>query len=377
MGAITQYALQVALLLAAIYLIYRWTLAGQTFCRFNRRALLAGYAAAFLAIPLWHWLTEPEVEESAESIRQIIDHEVSGLSESAAPTWPAVIAAIYAAGVVVALFLTVCSIYRICRIIHNGHKTREDGYTLVMTDRRGLSPFSWGRYIVVPSSVRQEDLRLIVTHEKAHLRHRHWLDLALGQAVIIANWFNPAAYLMMKELQDVHEFEADKDVVSSGINEKEYGMFLLRSVTGSLFPLFADSLNHSQLKTRLKVMMAPAGNPLRRLSAALILPAVVAVTVGMETPMLASQLGAIAGASIFSTEYDEVRYTVEGSVHTISYRQDGIPTSVGMDVAPGTTPQIYINRHLASREELGNLKSEDVIFALCDNVHNRFVIKTK
>lgn len=377
MGIITQYALQVALLLTAIYLIYRWTLAGSTFYRFNRCSLILGYAVAFGAIPLWNWLTRPQVEESMENTIRVIDAELSALSDTTAPSWPAVISVIYISGILVTLFFTIRSVCKISGIIRNGTKTDKNGYTLVLTEQAGFSPFSWGRYIVLPSGAQQEDFQMIEAHELAHLRHRHWLDLALGQLVIIFNWFNPAAYLMMKELQDVHEFQADKDVVKSGINEREYQMLLLRNVTGSIFPLFADSLNHSQLRCRLKLMMAPRSNPLRKIAVGLTLPITIAVIIGMNTPALAAHLSSIASASLFSSEYNEVKYSIDGTVHSISYVQDGMMTGVSMDVETEASPKIYINRHLASRDELRNIKSADVDFISCDNVHNRFVIKTK
>lgn len=377
MGAITQYSLQVALLLAAIFLIYRWTLAGSTFCRFNRCVIICGYVAAFIAIPVWSWLSTPRTVDSTESVMAEIDNEIAMLTDSAAPSWPTIVTIVYLSGIIVATILTLRSVYKLYRIIHYGNKTKNKEYTLVLTEQRDISPFSWGRYIVLPQGARQDDIQMIESHERAHLRHRHWIDLILGQIVIIFNWFNPAAYLMMKELQDVHEFEADKDVIKTGIDEKQYQMMLLRNATGSLFPMFADSLNHSQLKTRLKLMMASQSNQYRKLSAALLAPAVIAVAIGLNTPLMASNLGAIAGATIFQSECDEVRYTIEGDVHAIIYDQEGMTTSVSMDVEPGTSPQIYINRHIASRDELRNIKSKDVIFALCDNINNRFVIKTK
>lgn len=377
MGFLTQYALQVALLLAAFYLVYRWTLAGSTFYRFNRGSLIAGYAVAFGAVPLWNWLTQSPAEDSAENTVRIITTELEALSESTAPSWPVVVSVLYLSGVLVATALTIRSVYKIWRVIPKGSRTKKNGYTLVRTERSNLSPFSWGRYIVIPQGVREEDFEIIEIHEQAHLRHRHWVDLALGQLVIIFNWFNPAAYLMMKELQDVHEFEADRDVVKSGIDQREYQMLLLRNVAGSLFPLLADSLNHSQLKSRIKLMMAPRSHPFRKIAVALALPVAVAVIIGINTPALASPLGSIAGISIFSTECNEVKYNIEGSVHSISYVQEGMTNSVSMDVEPGTSPKIYINRHLASADELRNIKSDDVDFIIADNIHNRFVIKTK
>lgn len=377
MGSITLYALQSALMLAVMYILYRWTLAGSTFCRFNRRAILLSYATAFLAIPLWSCLEPTAIEETPEETVRIIHDEVARLSETPIPSWPTVIAIIYLAGIIIAFIFTIRSVLKIHRIISCGSKHEHGGYTAVTTDRSDISPFSWGKYIVIPSSTAEEDYALVEAHEKAHLRHKHWIDLAIGQLVIIFNWFNPAAYLMMKELQDVHEFEADRDVINSGINKRQYQLLLLRNVTNSLFPLFADSLNHSQLKTRLKHMTAKRSNPLRKLSIALTVPAIIAVIFVMNSTALASHLGAIGRASLISSEYGEVCYSVDGNVHSISYTSDGMPTKVSIEVNSSADPSIYINRHIASRDQLSALKSEDVLWVLCDNINNRFVVKTK
>ncbi len=377
MGAITLYALQSALLLAVIYILYRWTLSGSTFCRFNRRAILLSYAIAFLALPMCGLLQAEAADETPEAAVQIIRDEVAMLSEAPAPAWPTVVSALYLAGIAVASILTARSIWNIRGIIRDGSKTRRDGYVVVLSDRTDISPFSWGKYIVMPTTACGDDADLIEAHEKAHLIHKHWIDLAAAQLVIIFNWFNPAAYLMMRELQDVHEFEADRDVINSGINKRQYQMLLLRNAANSMFPLFADSLNHSQLKTRLKLMAAPRSNPLRKLLIALPVPAVIAAVFAMNSSAVASHLGEIGRASLFAQDYGEVVYSVEGNVHSISYQSDGMTTSVSMEVASEPSPSVYINRHLASRGELSSLKSADVEWVLSDNVNNRFVVKTK
>lgn len=378
MGAITLYALQVALLLVPVYMIYRWTLAGSTFCRFNRMALMSGYVIAFVALPLCALFTPAVIaDESVDATIRIMKEEVASLSATPVPAWPAVISAVYIAGVAVAAVLTLRSVYMIRGIIRRGSKREKEGYTLVLTDRHDISPFSWGRYIVLPSDTGKEDFHIVVTHELAHLRHRHWVDLAIAQLVIIFNWFNPASYLMMKELQDVHEYEADGDVIQSGIDARQYQLLLLRNVTGSLFPFLADSLNHSQLKMRLRMMSAARTNPLRKLSLSLLLPALALAIVGLNVPAIASNLAAIGSSAVFSSDYDEVKYEILGQAHSISYLDGGSPVSVSMDMPPGVTPDIYIDRHLATRNALRGIKSEDVVFIMCDNINNRFVVKTK
>ena len=378
MGVMTQYALQVALLLCTVYLLYKWLLAGCTFSRFNRIVLLCLYMLSFVAVPLYGLFTGMMVDKVVEPpIEEQVREEVISLSDSAAPSWPVIVGAVYLAGVIVSVALTLGSICRIVKIVRNGTMEKRDNYTLVFTDCRNVSPFSWGRCVVLPADTRQEDIDIILVHEQTHLRLRHWVDLALGQIVIIFNWFNPAAYLMMKELQDVHEFEVDSEVVKGGIDKRQYQMLLIRNVTGTMFPMIVDSLNHSRLKCRLRLMMAPRSNPFRKMTLITFVPLIVAVIWGVNAPVLASGLSSIAGASIFSPRYNEVEYVIDGNHHSIRYSQDGMPVSISMDVEPGALPDIYINRHLASKSRLGTIKSDDVVFVMCDNRNNRFVVKTK
>jgi beta-lactamase regulating signal transducer with metallopeptidase domain len=67
---------------------------------------------------------------------------------------------------------------------------------------------------------------MVMAHEKAHLRLLHWLDLIPAQLTVVLQWFSPAAWLMMRELRDVHEFRVDELV--AGDDPAEYQMMLIR-----------------------------------------------------------------------------------------------------------------------------------------------------
>lgn len=377
MGALTQYAIQAALLLTALYLLYKLALAGSRFHRFNRRIIMGLYLLAFMAFPLYDLLPQIHGEISAEAAMEEMREEVRALVDTPAPLWPRVLGMVYLCGVLVATFITIRNATRIFRIIKEGTHDVRNGYILVVTGRRGISPFSWGKYIVVPTGCSGEDLEMTMAHEMAHLRHRHWIDLAVGQLAIILNWFNPAAYLMMRELQDAHEFEVDSDLISYGIDRRRYQMLLLRNATGSFFSLMVDGLNHSQLKDRLRVMMEPPGRQWRKVLCLLTLPVMAGVMAGMSTREVASRLAAIGGASAFAKEYDDVRYIEEDNRHSILYFQDGNQSGISMDLPQGVEPRIYIDRHLASRAELRRLKSDRILFVVGDSRLQRFVIKTK
>lgn len=383
MGTVTLYFFYVALILATFYLLYKWTLATTTFFRFNRVVLMAGYALAMLALPVLNLLTaNSECDSTAISHAATIETELNSLSDLPEPTWPEIVTVTYLLGVMAAAALNMRSALRIRHLIKNGAHIRYKSYTMVITDRQ-CSPFSWGRYIVIPSSIPEEDITMIVEHEKSHLRHHHWLELAVAQIMEIFNWYNPAAYLLKKEVQDVHEFEVDRDVVGKGYDEKAYQMLLLRSSVGASFNNFVNSLTHSRLKTRLQMMMTENSKSSRRLYAFVMLPLTVFVVLGVRNSALAETLSMIDNAAIISSAVNEVIYETKqsetGSIsHSVSYKSDGYLSSVKMEQrGDSPEPSIYINGYLSSRSELSRLRADNIIFILCDSRSNRFVIKTK
>jgi len=61
-----------------------------------------------------------------------------------------------------------------------------------------------------------ENGEAIVLHEKAHLRLRHSFDLLVTDLAGCLQWFNPAMWLLRRELRAIHEYEADEAVLDSG-----------------------------------------------------------------------------------------------------------------------------------------------------------------
>ena len=124
-------------------------------------------------------------------------------------------------------------------------------------DNEKLSYFSWcNKIFLFEGSLNSElkDLQMLVAHEKAHLDKGHWMDLALAQIILIFQWFNPAAWYMRRELQRIHEYEADESVLKSGIDEKDYQMLLIQNISGSRYSGLTDGLNNCSLKKRIIMM---------------------------------------------------------------------------------------------------------------------------
>lgn len=298
MGEFASYMLQVTVVMTLLYLAYKWLMSTSTFHRMNRFTLLGIYAVSwalpFLAALPWR-STVPADTGIEVGLPVMTEFVRVTVSEEAGVDWARVALWLYMAGAAVTAAWALAGIVRMVSIIASGTHTRRDGYVEVVTDR-APGPFSWGRYVVMRPCDCDEDKAMVLAHELAHLRRLHWLDLLAAQITVVTQWFSPVAWLMMRDLRDVHEFEVDAAV--AGDSPAAYQMMLLKKTVGAKFPAFADSLNHSQIKKRITMMMTKKSSPSRRV-AALALPAAAALAVFMlSQPAVASVTGYLADATV-------------------------------------------------------------------------------
>lgn len=304
MGTITAYAMSVAIILAIEYIVYKCLLANATFYRFNRGVLLTCYAIALAAVPAGDFLGRILAESGTAPVAGSISisgikAELAGAPAHASGTgiWHA-IPLIYLAGAAFVALLTIYSYIKMARIIRGGEK-RVTEEAIIVVANTTVSPFSWGRYLVV--SPADADNRLIIEHELIHIRNHHSLDLIFAQLFIIFNWFNPVAWLMRRELSAVHEYDVDRRILNSGVKASDYQMLLIRKTVGPGFQSIANSLNHSQLKNRLTMMLKSKSKSARYLCAAALLPAALLAAAMTDFPAVASTIRNVAAVS-----YDKV-----------------------------------------------------------------------
>lgn len=159
---------------------------------------------------------------------------------------PIALGYVYLAGGLFVLCRILLSFYRMFQLIRNGKRRSYGKYKLIVVSEP-ISSFCWGKYIVVSvSDYSQQSTDGILLHETMHLRYRHTLDLLCMQCLLILYWFNPAIWLLKRELQEVHEFEADNGVLNTGIDATRYQLLLVKKllVQGStLWPTVLITLN--------------------------------------------------------------------------------------------------------------------------------------
>ena len=155
-----------------------------------------------------------------------------------------------------AMFIaTAVSVGRVLRVVRSGRRERlEDGTVLVRVPQT-VTPFSWWRYIVISEADNAGCGAEIITHERAHLRLRHSLDLLATDLAGCLQWFNPAMWLLRRELRAIHEYEADEAVLNSGVDARQYQLLLIKKAAGGRWYSVANSFNHSKLKNRITMML--------------------------------------------------------------------------------------------------------------------------
>ena len=307
MGVFFIYILKSSVCLVLFYLFFRLLLSKETFHRFNRMALL-GVLFFSLLIPCIEVTTrhQVEVQQAVLSIEQLLlmaelettPANVGAVQETSAISWVQIVLLVYLAGI---LFLACRNIYSlIClfRLVHSGkHEKLEKGVTLVVHNQE-IVPFSWMKYIVISRKDLEENGREILIHEMAHIHHRHSVDLLVADICIFFQWFNPGAWLLKQELQNIHEYEADETVINEGVNAKEYQLLLIKKAVGTRLYSMANSFNHSKLKKRITMMLKEKSNPWARLKYLYVLPLAAIAVTAFARPEISEKMEEISAVKV-------------------------------------------------------------------------------
>lgn len=274
------YEGKAAVALAVFYMFYRLLLKKESFHRLNRMVLVGMVVASFL-LPLCIITIHRPMETASTEMTEAIA-PMAGAAGTASGSWlPVALTVLFFAGLVFVLARVLASVLSIARIVRQGRCVREeDGCKIIVTER-GIDPFSWMRYIVLSRADWESPNASILTHEKAHIRHGHSVELLLVDILTAFQWFNPAIWMLRMDLQELHEYEADDAVLRSGADIKEYQYLLIKKAVAKSGYSVANSFNHSILKNRIR-MMTRAKSPLVRGLRALYLLPVVCLGIGLQ-----------------------------------------------------------------------------------------------
>ena len=290
MGTFFIYILKSSVFLALFYLCYRILLSKETFHRFNRMVLLSSIVFSFL-LPFIEvtWPRASEISQPflllEEALETVETKRLDVLTETPKRfTWNALTFLIYASGILFFFLRHVWSIMRMFRLLRNGRKEKmEDGITLYVHQAK-VVPFSWMKLIAISEEDWAKHGEAILAHERAHIRYGHSWDLLLAQTCIFLQWFNPVAWLLKKELQIVHEYEADEHVVCNGMDASAYQLSIIEKAVGMKLFTIANSFTYSLLTKRVTMMNQKKSNRWARLKCLFVLPVAALAVVAFARP---------------------------------------------------------------------------------------------
>ena len=263
------HLLPITVAIAVLWLVYRLLFVNSNRLKFNRIFLLVAMLFS-LALPL----IGPLMSSSAPQVAVMKDNFVKGfllneititpdgvqpmttpeivLETASRPhfTLWQVFAGIYLIGVGVMTLLFLFKMVKLIVLIARSPKEKREGYTAVFSGREQGS-FSFLRYAIFPNKEVSED---IVRHEQSHIAHHHSADILFAELMMILQWFNPFIYRYKKELQSIHEYQADRDVVATGVDKKDYMMLILQQCTAADFSGMSNNFSLILTKKRIKMI---------------------------------------------------------------------------------------------------------------------------
>lgn len=226
---------------------------------YNRFYLLAAMALS-LVIPFFKLSMFTISEEQAAGAKQVLIYLIQ---LPAAPVqqenmaWEIMVIASISS-------LFVCylaySVLRIFRLKAKNAKKQMGEFTFIETDLEE-APFSFFSNLFWKKSISMEDEngQKMLQHELAHIREKHSWDRLFSQLICSIFWMNPFNWIIQKELQNIHEFIADRDSVGAG-EVDAFAKMLLQSYYGNHFLNPSHSFYYSSIKRRI-IMLTTSKTP--------------------------------------------------------------------------------------------------------------------
>ena len=331
--AAIRYIIEVILCSGLFAVFYRWLLARKVSFRLCRAYILATVALA-IAIPAMNvplYTSRTVADEIFETITLSgtaeAEYEMGAeteIAEAAAPV-PAEagtneskrsidylawikggLSFIYIVTALASLALIIINSEKIRRLRKRSQLTHTKEYTLA-ENKEVTTPFSFLRTIFLGMNYVAQEREQILTHEASHVRHGHSYERIALSVIRSLFWFNPFFWMAESDLEEVQEWEADKDVLEEGHNLKVYRTTIFKQLFG-YNPEISCGLNNSLTKQRFIMMTQNQNGRGTLLRLAATLPALAACFFAFGCGMKSLEEPAAIEANL--TDGAEVTYII-------------------------------------------------------------------
>ena len=282
------YQIKVGLCLIAFYLLWKLLLSRETFHRFNRVTLLVVMVLAMVLPWIQFTIASPTpVANPIVMLEELIITPASATQpEQVNSFWNIMNIAnvLYFIGVALVAAWLLHSQWSLHRLLRKGRKELLPGGVTLHIIPGDQAPFSYFKHIVINEQDYQDNQREILVHEQAHFRLGHSWDVLFIELMTMFQWWNPAAWLIGRELRQVHEYEADEAVVNQGVDVKQYQLLLIKKSVGDQLFSMANNFNYQSLKKRIRMMTINKSSRLRQLRALAVVPVTALALLAFANP---------------------------------------------------------------------------------------------
>ena len=184
----------------------------------------------------------------------------------------------------------------------------------------------------------QQDYEVILKHEKAHASLGHTYDLMFFELFKVCFWWLPTAWIIIKEIKKIHEYQADATALKS-CDVDQYSSILISSTlkTNGLSLPAASSFHDGLILKRLKAMKQQAKN---------------------VSPWKLGALSALCALlfTVFacSEEVDREIKEIGSKSNTITF--DQLPPSMQTDLAEIQDELSFLKVDVTEDDEISNIK---------------------
>ncbi|WP_449435542.1 M56 family metallopeptidase [Pedobacter steynii] len=153
------------------------------------------------------------------------------------------------------LMLSIFAFQAIQLLKHTRQVHQKIGRLKVVFKVEGFTNCSFLNYVFLNrQELSDEEVAVILHHENVHISRYHSIDKLLITICKALLWFNPLVYLYERALEQVHEYEADKET-SATIGNQSYANILLTMAVRRRNPSLTHSFVRNALKERIKMLL--------------------------------------------------------------------------------------------------------------------------
>ena len=296
----TMYLLKLNLALIVLFGFYKLMFSGDTFFAL-RRATLIGMCLVAMLVPglnCSYWINKSVgmvsmANEYAAIVLPAVTVTPGGGGSIGWETTAMTIYTMVACLLLLRFFWQLVSIVR----LRNKCRTTDINGTKVYLLESNEGPFSFFNWIFInPTKHNRQETDEIMTHELAHCRQLHSIDVLFTELFAIVFWANPFVWLLKREVRLNLEYLADNNVLAGGTDSKKYQYHLLGLAYRKNVATISNNFNVLPLKKRIKMMNKKRTKRIAKVKYAFYIPLAAALLVVSNIETVARDIANVAKA---------------------------------------------------------------------------------